>query len=137
MSRVSGCYANIPFSNIFSGYIFAKCCKKSFVSTVAYVAGFFLFSILLSQFHGVLKYSFSYGSALIYLIGISIYHKLSHKRLENIMLIATCIFIVSLTFRTIDLLMCEYISFGTHFFWHIMNSIMLYLLMKGLIINNY
>jgi len=48
---------------------------------------------------------------------------------------ALIIFSVSLTFRTVDQAVCDTIPIGTHFVWHILNAITLYLLMLGLIKN--
>jgi len=46
------------------------------------------------------------------------------------------VFCISLLFRSIDFVMCEYISFGTHFLWHVLNAIVLYLLIKFLILTS-
>jgi len=45
------------------------------------------------------------------------------------------IFTVSLTFRTVDLELCEAIPFGTHFLWHLLNAVVLYRL-TGLLIQS-
>lgn len=41
-------------------------------------------------------------------------------------LIAAAIFAVSLTLRTVDLPLCEVLPIGTHYFWHILNALVLY-----------
>lgn len=38
---------------------------------------------------------------------------------------AACIFVVSVTFRAIDPLVCEALPLGTHFLWHTLNGLML------------
>jgi len=43
-------------------------------------------------------------------------------------LFATALFACSLTFRSIDNGLCYLFSSGTHFLWHILNALMLYLL---------
>ena len=43
------------------------------------------------------------------------------------------LFAVSLGFRIVDPLLCERVSVGTHFLWHLLNGWLLYLLMAGLI----
>ena len=40
------------------------------------------------------------------------------------------LFLISLYLRTVDIKYCSAFSIGTHFFWHILNSIVLYLLIK-------
>ncbi|WP_424939673.1 ceramidase domain-containing protein [Aliiroseovarius sp. S253] len=46
---------------------------------------------------------------------------------------ATVIFMISLTFRTFDMHLCEIWPTGTHFIWHILNGTMIALLFQGLI----
>jgi len=46
---------------------------------------------------------------------------------------ATLVFLVSLTFRTVDLAVCPTLPLGTHFMWHLLNGLMLGLLLQGLI----
>jgi hypothetical protein len=43
------------------------------------------------------------------------------------------IFTLSLCFRTIDLELCDIFPYGTHFLWHIFNSILLYRLLALLV----
>ncbi|WP_310620334.1 ceramidase domain-containing protein [Flexibacterium corallicola] len=48
--------------------------------------------------------------------------------------LATMTFFISLTFRTIDLIICSYFPFGTHFMWHLLNGLMIGLLLAALIL---
>ena len=42
----------------------------------------------------------------------------------------------SLTFRTIDMQVCDYThQLGTHFMWHILNAVVLYRLVELIILN--
>lgn len=47
--------------------------------------------------------------------------------------IITVLFFASLTFRTLDLALCDTLPFGTHFLWHLFNSVVLYRLLKLLL----
>jgi len=47
------------------------------------------------------------------------------------MLIAAAVFAVSLTFRTVDQMACSVVPFGTHFLWHTLNGVSLYLVGKA------
>lgn len=47
---------------------------------------------------------------------------------------ATGIFCLALFFRIIDMVFCPYFSLGTHFLWHILNAIVIYLLLRVLIL---
>lgn len=57
------------------------------------------------------------------------------RRLARWLCIAGAIFAMSLTLRTIDEHLCLQLSMGTHFLWHILNSIVLYGLLHVLIIH--
>jgi hypothetical protein len=48
-------------------------------------------------------------------------------------LAAALTFVLSLLFRTFDLHLCEMLPMGTHFMWHLLNAVMLWLLLIGLI----
>ena len=39
------------------------------------------------------------------------------------LLAAAAVFVVSLGFRTIDLLVCTQVPIGTHFVWHLLNGV--------------
>jgi hypothetical protein len=49
------------------------------------------------------------------------------------LLAAAAVFVVSLTFRTIDEPLCGDFPLGTHFMWHILNAIVLYLVARAMI----
>ena len=49
------------------------------------------------------------------------------------MLITACVFAVSLGFRTADIPMCDAFPLGTHFIWHVLNGVVLYLLLRAAI----
>jgi hypothetical protein len=44
--------------------------------------------------------------------------------------LATMIFTVSLALRTIDLAACDTFPLGTHFIWHLLNAVVLYVLLR-------
>jgi len=47
------------------------------------------------------------------------------------MLVAGAIFIASLALRIVDLDICDAFPLGTHFLWHVLNAMLLYLLLRG------
>jgi hypothetical protein len=49
------------------------------------------------------------------------------------MLLAGAVFVASLAFRIIDLDVCGSLTIGTHFLWHILNAVVLYLVLRGAI----
>lgn len=100
------------------------------------LVGFFALSTLMSKvpsdlFNG----SNAYFSAIIYLAGFAIYHRMSHKAAPNALHAAVGIFLVSLILRTIDQGVCDTFPSGTHMFWHILNGAVLYLVARAYIMN--
>jgi hypothetical protein len=51
------------------------------------------------------------------------------------LLLAAAIFAVSLTFRSIDHAVCEAVPVGTHFVWHTLNAVVLFVLMRAAIVD--
>ncbi|MDG2187330.1 MAG: ceramidase domain-containing protein [Hyphomicrobiales bacterium] len=97
--------------------------KISIYSLVA-----FLILNFLLAFNGIEEIS-SYIMALFAMLLISF---LSYKKKEYDislgLLMASFLFAISLLFRQIDLLSCTHLAIGTHWLWHILNSILLYML---------
>lgn len=52
-------------------------------------------------------------------------------RARRIMLLAVGVFLVSYTFRTLDAPICPSLPSGTHFIWHCLNAVLLYLLVRA------
>ena len=46
---------------------------------------------------------------------------------------ASGLFLVSLTLRTVDLAWCGLLPIGTHFIWHLLNALLLYLLVRSVL----
>lgn len=87
------------------------------------------------QFPQVLNGSLTYMPALLLLIMIGIYH-LKHQSLERILVLAAAgVFLASLFFRSIDNRICDTFPIGTHFLWHLLNSLILYLLGRAYLFN--
>lgn len=98
-----------------------------------------VFSTLIHYFESLprewLNGSLGYAPAFIFLSGFGIYHWLSGKVEPFVLLISSATFIASLTFRSLDMAVCEAVPFGIHFMWHILNSVVLYLALRGLFLN--
>jgi len=77
--------------------------------------------------------SLEYFPALILLSGFALYHVKNAAREPYALMIAAGTFCVSLTFRSIDYALCELIPFGTHFLWHCLNAVVLYLCTRSYI----
>jgi len=92
----------------------------------------FLFSILNYAVENylddkLLNGSIMYLPALLSLVVLAGFYR--KKEGSVFFVFVVILFVISLVFRSIDFLVCGYLSFGTHFLWHICNAMMLYMLM--------
>ncbi len=78
--------------------------------------------------------SLQYLPALLALIIFSILTQLRRNPVRGYMVLATLVFTISLTFRSIDLISCDSTVIGTHFVWHVLNGIMIGLLLQALVL---
>ena len=94
---------------------------------ISFFTGVFLFKTIIGT-------SGFYIGLLLYMIYIFYYV----KNFQNVkyFLCAIAIFFVSIIFRSIDPYLCNSIFFGTHFIWHILNSVVIYLLSIFLLLTN-
>jgi len=81
------------------------------------------------QFNG----SVSYFPCLAALIAIAFLVRKTAPQIAKTLAMAAACFAASLTLRTWDAALCESFALGTHFFWHIFNGIVLYLLGMSLL----
>ena len=65
------------------------------------------------------------------LIGLGIIFLNKHR--SPLLLKVSILFAISLTFRSIDEPLCDYISIGTHYMWHLCNALVLYLCLYVLV----
>jgi hypothetical protein len=79
--------------------------------------------------------SLSYLPAIVFLSGLGVWHVRHAKTEKSILLAASGVFLLSLTMRSIDMALCPVIAIGTHFLWHILNALVLYLTMRAYIKN--
>ena len=96
--------------------------------------------LLITYFIGILLFKTIVGSSSFYL-GLLLYMLLILfliRKIENLkyFLLAIILFALSIFFRSIDTFLCNYIFFGTHFIWHIINSLVLYYLIMYIQLTN-
>ncbi len=123
------------FQIIFLWLYSIKVIKLNYLYSALLMILFFALSFVAGMFPKMLNGSMSYSPGFILLLGLGLFHYLSSKNEKFIMLIASGLFVLSLTFRSMDNLICDCISFGTHFLWHSLNGLLLYLLIRVLIKN--
>lgn len=77
----------------------------------------------------VLNGSLQYSPALFFMIVYTVMLYIKKQKIFKYAAYALLVFFISLCFRTIDMYLCESLSIGTHFVWHILNALMLFLLL--------
>lgn len=87
------------------------------------------------QFPDVMNGSLIYAPALLVIFVLGLYHYQSQRVERSLLLGAASIFLLSIFFRSIDNMICTQLALGTHFLWHILNALVIYLAMRALIAN--
>ncbi|PPC86292.1 MAG: hypothetical protein CTY39_05345, partial [Hyphomicrobium sp.] len=78
----------------------------------------------------------AYAPACVALAAISVVLWMKRNPVASILTSATCVFVASLTFRSLDIEVCAVSSIlgqvrGTHALWHLLNGLLLYLLLRA------
>ena len=100
---------------------------------VVYMAFLGSTHILVDQFPNAMNDSIGYLSTMFTLIFIAFYLNIRRRPAARAFLIAAMIGVLSLFFRVIDNEICGSFKYGTHFIWHILNAVLIYILLKQLI----
>jgi hypothetical protein len=79
--------------------------------------------------------SLNYAPALIFLLGYATYHYIAQRVQPGLLYLAAAVFTLSLTLRSIDMVLCDVLPIGVHYMWHILNAIVLYLTARAYIVN--
>lgn len=102
------------------------------VALVAFL-GFTYF--IMTAFPGAFNNSIAYLSTMGALCAMAIYLNIMRRPSARMYLMAALIGCISLFFRSIDMMVCDMVSVGTHFIWHSLNAVVIYILMIQLIHN--
>lgn len=78
--------------------------------------------------------SAGYVPALLAIFVVGILFVPKNQKLGLQVLLTGLVFLASLTFRTMDEPLCVHLAFGTHFLWHVLNGVVLFLLIRVLIL---
>lgn len=106
-----------------------------YAATTGVLLAYLVASLFAGGFSDALNGSLGYAPSLLVLVVLGIYHAVTGKKERHIMLAAAGLFLVSLTFRTLDNALCPYLPLGVHFLWHACNAAMLYLALRGWLAN--
>lgn len=74
-----------------------------------------------------------YAAAMLLLLLMSVISYIKHVPSAKFFLGSFIVFVISLTFRSIDIPICADFPFGVHYMWHFLNSVVMYLVYKGII----
>ena len=73
-----------------------------------------------------------YAPAILALFALGLYHWLTRKSASLLLIAAASVLAAALFFRTIDAAICPYFQLGTHFLWHLLDPVVLYLCGRAL-----
>lgn len=114
-------------------------CRRVIGMPMAYAAAIILVYLLAAlwarQFPHLLNNSLAYAPAFVVLFALGAYHFLTQRTGRAILIAGAGVFLAALVCRTIDAAACAFFPLGTHFLWHIFNAVLIYLLMRGLLVN--
>lgn len=117
---------------VFVFYTFSKVLRFSYIKSFLSLFIFLSVMILIEVFvpKTILNGSLLYFPALMTLVMVSIKIKTQNQELSQYYQQAAMIFLISLTFRTLDNEICEMIAIGTHFMWHLLNGVLLAIMIQ-------
>lgn len=123
-------FYQIAFILLYSRFIMNKSPLVTALIFLAFIATIFGFAQLPSQW---LNGSLQYAPAFIFLCALGLWHAFNIEKEKFTLIAAAFIFLISLSFRSIDMQICPQIPIGTHFLWHCFNGLLLYLTTRSYI----
>jgi hypothetical protein len=97
---------------------------------IAYVG----LGLWMRQYREWLNGGMMYLPALVLAWTIGLHYYSIGRRERSLLLASAAVFCVALTCRSIDLIVCRQLPIGTHFLWHVLNGIVVYLAMRALVV---
>lgn len=115
--------------------IFTSVFRMRKIYAEASLVAFLAFNILVINAFGRAMFngSIQYAPTLVMLLGVGIYSWITRHAVTKEFLLSGLVFFVSLICRSVDQQICPHFHLGTHFMWHVLNSVTMYYVMKGLI----
>jgi hypothetical protein len=114
----------------------ARVMRWNLIGRIAAVATWLLAGVVFAQAPEHLNGSLAYAPALIALVLLGGYHA-RHVLVERFLLLqAAGLLLLSLTLRTLDPVVCGTLPLGTHFLWHLVNGVVLYLSLRALLLHD-
>ena len=88
-------------------------------------------SLYFRRFPEVLNGSLIYAPGLGLLVALAILHYRRRFAERGLLAWAALVFMISLSFRTMDQALCDQIPLGTHYLWHLFNGLLVYLVFRA------
>lgn len=109
----------------------------SVMGTLAFLAATFaLLAVAGPLLPPALRGSAGYGSFLLALLGVAfaLWRREGDGATARILTLAGGVFALSLTLRSLDGPACDVVPSGLHVYWHLLNAVVLYLLLRAAIL---
>jgi hypothetical protein len=102
---------------------------------VSIMAGLVLTSVWLRSLGAVLNWSLPYAPAVVLTTVLGVLHARdpSCRRGRWSLAVGASVFVVAVVLRSIDGVVCSAFPLGTHFLWHFLTAIVVYLYVRGLV----
>ena len=124
----------LVFSVVFFGFTLKKVFKLSTLVTVIILVFYVVFGVWLRGLGDeVLNGSLTYANALLGLVASGVVLWQTSHPLAGYYLSASGVFITALVLRTVDAAVCDQMAIGTHFLWHLLIAVLLWLLLRACI----
>ena len=123
----------IPIAVFIYGYLalaLRRFLELRCLPTIAILVGYIALSRLLAHLTppGALNGSIDYLPALAALLIMLGFAPVTVRRTVAL---AAAVFVISLAFRTADRAVCGTVPLGTHFIWHLLNAVVLFVLLRA------
>jgi hypothetical protein len=133
-TRGAAYFDTIPIAVFIYGYFLLamrRFLRLGWILTGAILAGFAVVSHGLAFVvpRGFLNGSYAYLPALTALLWVA--YRVKDEAQQGTIFLAAGLFALSLSFRTIDLTICAVLPLGTHFLWHSLNGVVVYMLLQA------
>ena len=96
---------------------------------------FLVTALVASQFPDMINGSLIYAPASMVVLALGVYHYQGQKIERSLLLAAAGVFLLALVLRSVDNRICMEFELGSHFLWHVLNALVIYLAMRALIMN--
>jgi hypothetical protein len=123
------------FQLLFLGLYSRRVINLSVAGSGILLLVFLATAVVASLFPEVINGSLIYAPALLVVFVLSAYHYQSRKLERHLLLAVASVFLLSVVLRSVDIKICPRFETGTHFLWHVLNALVIYLAMRALLVN--